>query len=385
MCEKNYTIVVDKEEKGVRAALLKNDDVLSFYFQSSSGEVRAGDICLGRVSGSRIHQIGWFMDLGHGQSGFLPGNKIASGHHPEPGELRIVQVEKEESAGKVAGLTEQVQIVGKGMIYLPLGGYTAVSHKIREHRELLRKQVSSWCVPPEGAIVRTTGARMSIEQLYGEFQELKAQWEKIREDSGRMSDSGLIRRQLSFIAWILNENHFPPSCTVYTNQFLAETGLPNHTSVVYQPEEKNLFALHGLYGIYEASSRPLVPLRNGASLVIDYTEALTAIDVNSGSTVFRQGWETTAFDINCMAAREIARQLRLREIGGMIVVDFLHLNDNDNKEKVLDYLKEAVCDDPATVKIFGYTRLGLVELTRKRRRFGLMDRVITQQRQKGFR
>ncbi|MDD9147689.1 MULTISPECIES: ribonuclease E/G [unclassified Sporolactobacillus] len=385
MREESYTIVVDKEEKGVRAAFLKNNDVLSFYFRPFSRQVGAGDICLGKVTGDRLRQVGWFMDLGHGRSGFLPANKIVSRRQPEPGEFRIVQIEKEESAGKTAGLTEQIQIIGKGIIYLPFGRYIAVSHKISEHRDLFRERASEWCVSPEGAIVRTMGARMDVGRLHNEFQKLKARWRKISEDGGRMNRPGLIRRQLSFIAWILNENHFPASCTVYTNLLLDDTGLPDHVSVNYQPDGNNLFARHNLNGVFEASLRPLVPLHGGASLIIDYTEALTAIDVNSGSAPFRQGWKATALDINRSAAREIARQLRLREIGGMIVVDFLHLNDSSSREKVLEYLKAAVRDDPATVKIFGYTKLGLVELTRKRRRYGLMDRVIERQRQEEYR
>lgn len=381
MRKENYTIVVDKEEEGVRAALLRNGIVLSFYFQSSLRDVRAGDVYLGKVSGSRISQVGWFMDLGNGKSGFLPSNKTRSGKNPKPGEFRIVQVEKEERDGKTSGLTEQVQIIGSGIIYLPLGGYTAVSHKIRERRGPYRQLISGWCISPEGAIVRTMGARMTASQLKDEFEGLKAQWMKMKSDGGQMSGPGLIRRQLSFIAWILNENHFPSSCTVYTNMPIEKTGLPDQTFIVHQSEE-DLFAYHDLDGIFEASSCASVPLMSGASLVIDYAEALTAIDVNSGSMIFRQGWEDTALKINNMAAREIARQLRLREIGGMIVIDFLHLNDDLSRTKVLAYLEDAVKDDPATVKIFGYTRLGLVELTRKRRRYGLKDRVMAQQRQK---
>ncbi|RYL93883.1 ribonuclease [Sporolactobacillus sp. THM7-4] len=373
---KELTLVIDKEQAGIRAALLQNDQVVSFYFQSPANDIGAGELYLGRVSSSRISQAGWFISLGHGKSGFLPHHKSLAHNDLKTGDLRIVQIEKEARNGKVPELTEQIQIIGSGIIYLPFSGYTAVSHKISEDlRNSFRKRVSKWVQPPEGAIVRTLGGQMTVRQLFDEWNKLKRRWQCFEEKARKMREPGLIDRQLTFIGSILNENPAAESWTIYLNTPIERDGLPESVKWVYESAE-NLFALHDLDKVYHQAMNASVALPSGASLVIDYTEALTAIDVNSGSAALQKDWETQALEMNCQAASEIARQLRLREIGGMIIIDFLHLNDNQDKEQVLRQLEEAVKNDPSVVKLFGYTKLGLVEMTRKKRRYGLRDRVI---------
>lgn len=378
MHEGKLSVVVDKEKSGLRAAVLNGGVVQSFYF--SSENICAGDFYLGKVRKSHLGEMGWFLDLGCGKRGFLPHDKTLS-EAPVPGDLRLVQIEKEERDGKSAQLTEKVQVVSRGVIYLPSGSYVAVSHQIEEpEREVLRKRAMDWCIAPEGAIIRTFAARMNTEQIAAEFENGRFQWERIKKEAESMDHPGVIFRPFSFIESILNENHNPSGCTIYSNINLGEAFLSGGVEIVYQ-YQADLFALHELNGAYTSAMQPDVLLPGGAALVIDYAEALTAIDVNSGSAPTGTNWNETALEINLHAAREIARQLRLREIGGMIVIDFLRLSDPLYEQEVLNALMDAVSDDPATIKLFGYTKMGLVELTRKRRRAGLKDRVLARRKQ----
>lgn len=366
-------IIVDQDESGLRAAFLEYGGVRSFYFFSEN--INVGDFYLAKVSDSRPGEIGWFMDLGDGQHGFLPRNKALPGKKPFTGELRIVQVEKEAWDGKPAQLTEQVQVVGRGIAYLPNGGYVAVSRQIAEPaRESLRKMALEWCGDQEGIVIRTIASGMSPDQLFSELEGSRARWKKIENDAKNMDKTGIIIRPFSFIESILNENHNPTFCTIYSNIPLKEKFPADRVKIIYQAH-KNLFSMHGLNKEYASATEHSVPLHDGATLAFDYAEALTAIDVNSGSASVGAGWEKFALDINLHAAREIARQLRLREIGGMIVIDFLRLHDSADQEKVLMELEAELSHDPATIKVFGFTEMGLFELTRKRRRSGLKDRV----------
>ncbi|RYM06843.1 ribonuclease [Sporolactobacillus sp. THM7-7] len=375
MCKEHLTIVMDRENDGFRAALLRGDDVIAFYFQPAPEEARAGDLYLGKVSGSRIAEVGWFLDLGDGKNGFLPRQKTLASSL-EDGDCRVVQVEKEAREGKTAELTEHVQIIGRGVIYLPLSGYTAVSHRMNgDSREKWRKRVSEWCRPPEGAIVRTAAAQMPVSLISHEFHALKKRWLHLSAQAAGMGRPGLIDRQLTFVAEILNENHFPSFYTLITNLPFETNKLPAGVRLVHV-SARNLFEEYRLNGTYSEAMKRRIVLPSGISLVFDYAEALTVIDVNSGSMSFQGDREAAACRMNCLAADEIGRQIRLREIGGMVVIDFIHLKSEKDKKAVVDRLRESVRNDPATVKIFGYTKLGLVELTRKRRRHGLRDRVV---------
>lgn len=371
----DWTIVIDRTDEGTRAALLRDREVLSFYFRPTGKHMVSGDLYLGKVRDTRLRQIGWFLDFGEDGSGFLPRQKSLTSTEPDEGAHRIVQIEKEARVGKAAEATEYVQMIGRHIIYLPFGNYTAVSRKIKdETRDALRQLAADWCIPPEGAIVRTSAVSRTSAQLLEEFTALRARWRRICTLAARCAP-GLIDRPFSFVGQIINEYPVPPSYTVITNEPDNEENLPSGARVI-RKSENDLFSLYKLDESYREALRPLVVLPSGASLVIDYTEALTAIDVNSGPSAFIHDREATARRINEEAADEIGRQLRLREIGGIIVIDFLDLSDERDQRAILARLRSAVADDPATVTIFGYTPLGLVEMTRKRRRYGLRDRAL---------
>ncbi|MCL1630507.1 ribonuclease E/G [Sporolactobacillus sp. CPB3-1] len=364
------TLVLEQEADGIRAAFLENGTVVSFYFQPNSDDARVGDIYIGRVLKNRFEQIGCFIDLGGGRSGFLPHSKCGN-RPPVAGERLLVQVTKERREAKVPELTDQVQIKGRLLIYLPLNHYVTVSRRISSDQcERLKKTVMEWCTSGDGAIVRTQAEGCSYNSLHEEFDVLRKKWLSILSHSDNHQGKTRIFRQFSFAMALLNENRFPSNCTVIANFPVRKEDLPPNTEFIYQPEEE-LFLKRKIEMEYKNALKPFVPITDGASLMIEYTDALTAIDVNSGSAAFARDREHTALEINCHAAREIAKQLRLRQIGGLIVIDFLRMEKEQSRTRLLQELKRAVSPDPCSVRVYGFTRIGLVELTRTRVRSGL--------------
>ncbi|MFT8318297.1 MAG: ribonuclease E/G [Sporolactobacillus sp.] len=369
-----FSLIIDcKKEETVRAALLQNGEVLSFYLLPAADDLRLGDLYLAEVSNERLKSVGWFLKLGGGLVGFLPRNKALDSRKMSPGTRHLVQIEKEAYGHKKAQLTEYIQISGRGLIYLPRSNYVAVSREIdQSRREFFKKKLAAWCSASEGVIVRTQAQTLDAKSLQDELQNQRAHWQRLLHEAGDKDVPRFIERPLSFIASILNENHCPASCTIRSNGPLDLEDLPREASAS-MASDSDLFEQEGIEPLYQSALHSVVPLPIGGSLVINYAEALTAIDVNSGSLRFEADWEEQALRINAAAARMAARQLRLREIGGMVVIDFLRLNLAQDRDKVLQILRECLMKDTATVKLFGYSAMGLVELTRKKRRYGLQD------------
>ncbi|WP_010630328.1 ribonuclease E/G [Sporolactobacillus vineae] len=369
MQDQGPVIVVDGKGNSTRAAYLEDGEVKSFYL--SAGVHRIGDIYKARIGSDRMRGIGWFLKLGDHETGFLPKSERLSENVPASGNDCLVQIQKEARAGKPAQVTRQIQIVGRGLIYLPNGGYTAVSRRIDAGtRETLRRLASDWCTGAEGVIIRTSAVKMTAARLERELKTCRDQWKKIQECALRAAGPGRLWRQFSFIESILNENHFPCGCTVYSNIPVDGPPLPADVRFICRPGEA-LFSSWNLDAAFKEAQGARVPVRGGGYLNIEHMETLTAIDVNSGSAASGSDWEKTALKINREAAGEIARQIRLRGTGGMIVIDFIRLKNLEDRETILDALKAAFAEDPSAIRLYGFSPMGLVELTRKRQRTGL--------------
>lgn len=363
-------IVIDRQKGITRAAYLEDGDVKSFYV--SSGAHRIGDIYKAKISSNRMSGVGWFLQLGEHDTGFLPRSERISENVSATGDFCIVQIRKEAWAGKPVQVTEQIQINGRGLIYLPSGGYAAVSHRIDEKsRETLRSLVSEWCSGDEGVIVRTAAIKMTIPELHKELGRCRSRWKAVQKRAEQTAEPAPLCRQFSLAGSILNENHFPPGCTVLSNVPTENEQLSENAHFIYRPGE-DLFSSCKLSGAFKHALNMKVPIGSiGGFLIIEQGETLTAIDVNSGPAASGRDWEKTAAAINRAAAAEIARQIRLRGTGGMIVIDFIRMKRVEDREAVLDELRTAFAKDPSTIHLFGFSPMGLVELTRKRRGPGL--------------
>lgn len=377
MVQLDLSIALEKNSEGIRAAVFENGRVVSFYFQNDAADLRIGDIFLGRISENRLSQVGWFVDLGEGRSGFLPHNRCTK-HGPENKDAFIlVQVDKEPWNQKEAELTEHVQMKGKNIIYLPYSAYVAGSRRLSEQvRDSLKRAVAAWCADDEGMIVRTSAAKQPLQTLRQEFLELKDQWRSVEKTAFSSTQPRRLFRQLSFLGELLNAHHFPDHCTVLTNFMIAQDEIPEGVSVRHL-SEKNIFRSLNIESIYTHAFASKIALESGASLVIDYTEALTTIDVNSGSMKIQKNRDEAIRRINFNAASEIARQLRLRQIGGIVVIDFLRMNHESDRQALLQQLIHETKPDPNHVQVYGFTRVGLVEVTRKRQSWGIQNQVMS--------
>ncbi|WKB36843.1 ribonuclease E/G [Terrilactibacillus sp. S3-3] len=229
-----------------------------------------------------------------------------------------------------------------------------------------------WCRRPEGVIVRTQAGRQSEERLGRSFGLLREKWQTILANAETDGSPRLLEQALPFVEWILSENRLSSVGAIYTNCEIELTKRLPKTQIIRE-READMFRRHSLEEAFERAMKRVVYLKSGAALAIDYTEALTAIDVNSRAFSGKKGWEGAAFQINCEAAEEIARQLRLRQIGGIIIVDFIHMADHNRLAQLLAFLADLFQNDPTTTKVLGCTQLGLVEISRKKKRYGLQD------------
>lgn len=375
-----FSLVVDGGEKYQRAALLERGSVVSFYLKKNDEPAEAGNIYLGQVTDSRPGLPAFFIDIGSDGRGFLPRQNILTDENLNKGNFLIVQIEKEASYGKNPKLTQHIQLADENLVYLPYSDYIAVSRHISEsRREELRRLAAGWCRPPEGVIVRTRAGRQSEDRLRRSFGLLQERWRAILADTKADSRPRLLEQTLSFVEWILSENHLSTVGAIYANCDI-ETAKPLGKTQMIRERRAGIFRLHSLEEAFERAMKRVVYLKSGAALAIDYTEALTAIDVNSRTFSGKAEWEDAAFQINCEAAEEIARQLRLRQIGGIIVIDFIHMVDHRRSAQLLALLADLFRNDPVTTKVLGYTRLGLVEISRKKKRYGLQDLAMEKMR-----
>ncbi|MFT8363479.1 MAG: ribonuclease E/G [Sporolactobacillus sp.] len=374
MCAQKWQLMLDaKRHQLRRAALLRDGEVLQFFVQSADSLFEIGDLFYAQVTEERLSAAGWFLDLGNGSSGFLPQAQAKSPETVTKGSLHLVQVTRLPGNGKCVQVTEHLQIVGRAMVYLPSMHRLAVSHALNGSVQTdLRRLAAVWCADNEGIIIRTQAGTMNEQQLHKEWLLLRAKWQELFQRMQTMQRPGLLNRSLSFASTILNDHHWPESCTIHCGYPLeAADWLAGYE--VIREESGAVFEQYGLESSYQQATNRRILLKSGASLVIDNGETLTAIDVNSGAQHLQGDWDKHAIQTNCEAAGEIAKQIRQRGIGGMIVIDFLRLKDTADQLEVAQCLARELASRLLTVDCFGFTAMGLFELSRKRQHYSLHD------------
>lgn len=297
-------------------------------------------------------------------------------------QLLKVQVSKEPIASKGPRLTSLVSLAGRYLVYLPKHDHIGIAHRIEdgEERDRLMALVSE--IKPEGAglIVRTVAEGRGAEELKQDLDYLLRLWADIEERLKHAAPASLVHKELNlylrmmrdFVDVDVEKIHVDSRDAYERMSSFAKRFMPEVADrLFYYPGERPIF---DVYGVEEEINRALkrrVELRSGGHLVIDQTEALIAIDVNSGSFTASRTMEETSFKTNLEAVNEIVHQLRLRNLGGIIVVDFIDMQEEENKRRLLEVLKEALSRDHAKTHIVHLSELGLVEMTRKRTRESL--------------
>jgi ribonuclease E len=387
---------VDPEE--YRIAILKDGELDQFYIATSTREEIKGNIYKGTVARIEPSLQAAFINYGADKNGFLPMGEI----HPEyfgahgensaskavpkiedaikKGDELLVQVTKEREGKKGAYLTTYISIAGRYLVLTPGRPSGGISHKVEdeEERKRLKLIMNELNVPEEiGYIVRTAAVGQKKKIISGELKNLLRLWEDIKKRVEKEpiqsmlykeEDMGL-RTLRDFFSAEVDEIVVDDKETWSQMKEFMKVISPKHLKRVRLYREKTpIFSEYGIEKHLEQIYSNRVPLKSGGSIVIDSTEALISIDVNSGRSTRTKGIEDTAYKTNLEAAREIARQLRLRDIGGLIVIDFIDMKDRKHERDLIKQIKEEMKKDRAKISFSSISKFGLMEISRQRLR-----------------
>jgi ribonuclease G len=386
-------IIVEQIPDGHRGAVLEEEKVQEWLLEDPEAPLQEGMIVSGKVDRVMKAMDAAFIDVGTDKHGYIHKKELPEhqawklapeGKEPavtsmlQQGQELLVQVKKEAAGSKGPTLTRLLSLPGSFLIYLPYGGYTAISKKLDdETRAELRAAAKSWLADSEGVIVRTNAAGVEAGTLEAEFAALKEKFQSIQK-AFPAAPGKIYLDQSSVTARVERDFMLDEETSLETNDAV----LARVWKKVISDEERviwhrtpDLFAQENLDKEMEKSLRPFVWTKSGSSLLIEQTEAMTVIDVNSGKFTGRGGGELsgTALEVNKNAAAEIARQLRLRNIGGIVMIDFIDMKTDRQREEVLHVLKESVKKDRTITNVAGFTSLGCVEMTRKQSRRTLQE------------
>lgn len=379
----------------VRIALVDGQYLFNLFIETPQQQKKA-NIYKGRVSRVEPSLGAAFVDYGAERHGFLPLKDIAYSEPADgsnanikdivkPGQEILVQVEKEERGSKGAALTNLISLAGCYLVLMPnnpsAGG---ISRRIEsDDRDELREILNKLTIPSEmGVIIRTAGVGRSLEELQWDLDVLLKQWEAIKEAYDSQPAPFLIYQESDVIMRTIRDYIRPDIAeividndAIYENaRRYVEKVRPDFVErIKLYRERAPLFTRFQIEKQLESAFQREVELPSGGSLVIDINEALVSIDINSARATKGEGIEETAFQTNLEAADEIARQLRMRDLGGLIVIDFIDMTPLANQREVENRLRDAVRDDRARIQIGRISRFGLLEMSRQRLRPSLRE------------
>ncbi len=391
-------ILINVTPSEVRAALLENGILQEVFIERAARRGLISNIYKGRVQRVLPGMQAAFVDIGLERTAFLHASDIArpddaASGDEEPGISKLVrdgdellvQVVKDPLGNKGARLTTFVTLPARHLVLLPSGAGVGVSSRIEDEseRERLRAVVGELMAEHElgcGAIVRTVAESAGTDALRADLRYLVRLWEVIQERFRSSGASSLVHEDLSLPLRVLRD-----LVTGEVEQILvdsrqdfeamsefARTFLPNvEPRLMHYERRRPIFDLHGIEEEIQKALDRKIPLKSGGYVIIDQTEAMTTIDVNTGAYVGRRNLEETIYRTNLEAAVTIARQLRLRNLGGIIIVDFIDMDDQEHRDSVLRVLEESMQGDHARHQVTPLSPLGLVEMTRKRTRESL--------------
>ena len=385
----------------LRVAITEGNLLYDLDIENISEIRRKGNIYKGKVSRIEPSLGAAFINYGAERHGFLPFKEISPQFYPEKYNRNsrlsvsdclkkdqeiLVQVEKDERGNKGAALTTNISLAGRYLVLMPNNPKAAgISRRLEgKERDKLKERIASLNVPESmGLIVRTAGEGKDLEDLKWDLEYLQRVWEGINEANTLKNSPVLIFKESDIIIralrdylkedieeiWVDTEEAFEEA-----SEFI-ERVMPDQAEILNKYENTlPLFTRYQIESQIETAYQREVKLTSGGSIVIDDAEALVAIDINSSQATSGKDIEETAVKTNVEACEEIGRQLRLRDIGGLVVIDFIDMMKLENKRAVEDAMREALSEDRARVQIGRISRFGLLELSRQRLRSSLKER-----------
>ncbi|MBJ6362933.1 Rne/Rng family ribonuclease [Paenibacillus sp. GCM10012307] len=388
------------QEQLTQTAVLENGQLTEFYMEETTGRHLVGNIYKGRVVNVLPGMQAAFVDIGQGKNAFLyvddllpphleqqPKEKPPIASLVKPGQTVIVQVSKEALGGKGARVTTHYALPGRYLVYMPLAGYIGVSKKIgfEQERERLKQLAGRLKTDEEGVILRTVASEISEQELHDDLLQLRSEWREISSGANDAeapaelhSEAGFMQRMVRDLlnaeldeVWISRRQQYEEAvrhASLMAPQLKSRIRFYNHN-------DAELFRKFGVQDQLESAFGKRVRLPSGSDLVWEQTEALTVIDVNTGKYTGHLDLENTVFRTNMEAAFEIARLLRLRDAGGIIIIDFIDMELEEHREQVKRELEKLTARDRTTCHVVGWTRLGLLEMTRKKGKENVESRL----------
>ncbi|HHY29222.1 MAG TPA: Rne/Rng family ribonuclease [Syntrophaceticus sp.] len=378
--QKEIYIHVTKEE--TKAAVLEDRKLVEVYLDRSFQRRLAGNIYKGRVANVLPGMQAAFVNIGLERNAFLyvedarpnSGRSLPIQNTVHEGQEILVQVVKEPFGTKGARVTTHLTFPGRYVVFMPEFNAVGVSRRIRSERERdrLKKIAEEVCIPGRGLIVRTAAEGTAAEELEQDVQEQYRLWKVVQKKAVHKSAPAVIHRELELVSWVLRDLFGEDVDRLTTNDQdtyekileLVQAYAPHYSSRVFLTTSD--FDDYELDQEINKALRPKVWLKSGGYLVIDEAEALTVIDVNTGKYTGTKNFAETIFRTNIEAIQEIVRQIRLRNLGGIIVIDFIDMELQEHRSEVTRQLEEELTKDKTRTCVLGLTQLGLVELTRKK-------------------
>jgi len=416
-------ILLNIETKQTRSARLRNGALYDLTVERKCERQTTGNVYKGSVT-NILHNIqSAFIDISEGENGFIHISDIIENTKKfeemfdmdfdldydiskvdtkeaqnlkidqvlKPGQPVIVQVVKEAIGTKGARLTSKISLPGRYLVLLPNSPHRGVSRKIEDRaaRDRLKKIIRSFEMPQNmGLICRTASQTVTQETLVAEANELLSAWQTIMENFNKTPKAGLLYEESDIIKrtvmtavdkkyerLLVDDYNVQQQCRRLYAPYATEHPL----RIEYYRDKVPMFERFSVEKEIERSLRHKIWLSSGGYLYFEQTEAMHTIDVNSGRSknFAREDVEETLVRINMEAAEEIARQLRIRNIGGLIICDFIDMRTRRNQRRVLDHLKDCMKEDSAKCTILGMSEFGLVEMTRQRSRGTLLQTIFT--------
>ena len=377
----------NKEKDVIEICILENNDISELYVHRTENEGIIGNIYCGIVQNVVDGMQAAFVDIGEERNTFIsvkdamPKVDVAKeelvidqnmSEILKRGDRLLVQVRKEPTEEKGARVSTHITLPGNYVVLMPNTNIVTVSQKIEDKKEIERlKSIAQTTLPKGyGVIIRTDAEDIKEEVLKNDIEEVLKKWKTIKKKYDNKAEKGIIYNDHDVVLKTARDMINQNTEKIYTNDAEICNKIKEIAhikgKVVEYIEEDNIFQKFGLVTKLESVEKRKIWLNCGGYIAIDKTEALTAIDVNSGKYTGNNNLEQTVLSVNVEAAIEIMKQIRLKDIGGIVIIDYIDLESKEDQEKVIQTMQKEALKERSKIDIKGYTKLNLVELTRKK-------------------
>lgn len=378
-----YEILINKNQEEKEVALVENGKLIEYYKNSDNDNIIEGNIYIGIVKDIIKGMQAAFVDIGVGKNSFIHvkdsipqidekrekfNENIAIRDVLKSGQKILVQVKKDSSLQKGARISTHINLAGKYIAYMPNTDIITVSQKItdKKEQERLIKIVKENISEGNGAVIRTSAVGKEKE-IVADIKNAEKKWQKIEKEYKNDKDNKprLIMKSEGIAEKMIIDLPEKSIEKIITNDINSYDTLKKYSISIEMMNDENPFEKYNLKNEIEKINNRKIWLKCGGFITIDNTEALTAIDVNTGKYTGKRNIEETILRVNQEATIEIAKQLRLKDIGGIIIIDYIDMKDEKDKEKIENLLIDELKKDRTKTQVEGFTKLDLMELTRK--------------------